>query len=195
MKKRTKKTATSACGRPCSVCKRPKSEVEAINEELAAGRSVRDIVASHPPLSASALARHKEHLPAAAGVTRATPGAPPEEPGPVPTASSMAEQLGRFCQARLVALETNAGLSELDRGRAAERLSLALTRLGQLTGETLDLPESKLVRMPRLKAIFATVIDALTPWPQALAAMADAVKRLETGSSTPAPSPSGVEAT
>jgi hypothetical protein len=54
-------------------------------------------------------------------------------------------------------------------------------RLGKLTGETLQIPESKLVRLPAFQRLAEVIKRALEPWPPAMVAVAEALRRAETG--------------
>ena len=54
-------------------------------------------------------------------------------------------------------------------------------RLGKLTGETLQMPESKVVRLPAFVRLVEAIRGALEPWPAAMVAVGEALKRAESG--------------
>lgn len=54
-------------------------------------------------------------------------------------------------------------------------------RLGKLTGETLQMPESKVVRLPAFVRLVDVMKRALEPWPEAMVAVAEAFRRAESG--------------
>lgn len=54
-----------------------------------------------------------------------------------------------------------------------------LASLGRLTGESMTLSESQIVRHPQFRRIVASLWDALAPWPDAFAAAVEALRRFE----------------
>lgn len=58
-------------------------------------------------------------------------------------------------------------------------------RLGKLTGETLQMPESKVVRLPAFQRLVEVMKRALEPWPPAMVAVAEALRRAEAGEQEP----------
>jgi hypothetical protein len=164
--------------RRCVICAR--DDVAAVDVALRAGSSLRAVAAAHPGASRSALSRHKEH-------TR-KPRAKAEPAEPLPAMSgdlrvvSMAEDLGQYIRARLGVLQRRQGkLSEAERDRAAASLSVALVRLGKVTGETLEIPNAKLVKLPAFRSVVEDMVRALKPYPEAMAAVAAELERIERG--------------
>lgn len=56
-----------------------------------------------------------------------------------------------------------------------------LERLGKLTGDTLQIPEWKIVKLPAFRRVVASMRTALEPWPEAMFAIADVLDRAERG--------------
>jgi transcriptional regulator with XRE-family HTH domain len=54
----------------------------------------------------------------------------------------------------------------------------ALTHLGRLTGETLSIDESRIVRLPAWRRIEEALVRALAPWPDAMRAAGEELRRL-----------------
>lgn len=54
-----------------------------------------------------------------------------------------------------------------------------LTALGKLTGETLDMPEEKILRLPAYRKLKAQILEALRPWPEAIHALAQYLGEVE----------------
>jgi hypothetical protein len=70
-------------------------------------------------------------------------------------------------------------LNELQRYRMQQSLANLLTQLGKLTGEGLEIPDSKLVKLPGFRRVAEKLIAALSPWPDALRAAGQALTEIE----------------
>jgi hypothetical protein len=71
-------------------------------------------------------------------------------------------------------------LTNTARQQQTRRCVDALQKLGELTGE--QLTERELLRHPRFQAAVSVIRKALEPWPQAMASVGEALKRVdETG--------------
>jgi hypothetical protein len=53
----------------------------------------------------------------------------------------------------------------------------ALTALGEITGETLQMPESKVVKLPAFRRLVDAMTKALEAYPEAMTAVAAALER------------------
>lgn len=56
-----------------------------------------------------------------------------------------------------------------------------LRELGELTGESSAMPESKVVRLPAFRRVVTEMVTALERWPEALVAVGETLARLERG--------------
>lgn len=93
-----------------------------------------------------------------------------------------ANLLGALVRQELERLQrSDRKMTPTQRGTLMRRCAAMLRELGELTGETLEIPESKLVRMPQLRRLFERVTKALEPWPAALAAVSEAMAAVERG--------------
>lgn len=54
-------------------------------------------------------------------------------------------------------------------------------RLGKITGETLQIPESKIVKLPAFRRVVGEMTAALAQYPEAAAALVATLQRLERG--------------
>lgn len=109
---------------------------------------------------------------------------PPPRPAPPPTdgeataetTRAQATQLSRLVQAEIDAVALDADLEPGKRLGRLESLGGILAQLGRLTGAS-GLDERKIVASPAWRRIEARIADALAPWPEALAAVADAMQQ------------------
>lgn len=110
---------------------------------------------------------------------RAIPAKRPSSPF---SALEGAVLLGELVRKELEQLQKpRRAMTETQRGTLMRRCSATLKELGELTGQTLEMPESKLVRMPAIRRMFGRVVSALEPWPEALAAVSEALAAIERG--------------
>ena len=106
---------------------------------------------------------------------------PAKKSGPF-SALEGANLLGELLRQELERLQKSGRkMTDTQRGTLMRRCSTMIRELGEITGETLELPESKLVRMPQVRRLFLRVIAALEPWPEALAAASAALADIERG--------------
>ncbi|MGD0530352.1 MAG: hypothetical protein ABSE49_34780 [Polyangiaceae bacterium] len=66
-----------------------------------------------------------------------------------------------------------------------------LDKLGELTGETKQMPESKIVKLPAFRRVVAEVVKVLEKWPEALVAVGETLARLERGEAAKPPDGGG----
>jgi transcriptional regulator with XRE-family HTH domain len=58
-------------------------------------------------------------------------------------------------------------------------IATSLNVLGRLTGHSLDISETRIVRTPQFGRVMARIEEALNPWPEAMRAVAEALKELD----------------
>jgi len=66
----------------------------------------------------------------------------------------------------------------LERGKVIQSCIASLTYLGKITGHTLEINESRILRLPAWQRIKEAIVEALKPWPEARRALADRLKEL-----------------
>ena len=67
-------------------------------------------------------------------------------------------------EARRIAKE---GLTPAARGLILQRLSTAIVRLGEVTGESLEIGPEKVVKLPSFRRVLDRIVEALKPYPEA----------------------------
>jgi transcriptional regulator with XRE-family HTH domain len=110
------------------------------------------------------------------------PGRPRVEP-PAPSLSPAephggeAERRLRSVLAELDAMDPTT-LSDQARLRRASTIAQCSKLLGHATGESQDLSESRLLRLPALRRIVEAIRRALVPWPDAMQRVAEELERI-----------------
>ncbi len=157
--------------RVCTVCVH--EDREAIDHVLVAGVSLRDVARRHG-VSKDSLHRHKQHLSAAIVVLKAEQD---HEHG-----ATLVEQVRGLQREALSILESAKQSGHPTVALSAIREASRLLELcGRLTGE-LDERPSTTVNMlvaPEWLTIRAAMLEALTPYPEARAAVAGRLQELE----------------
>ncbi len=102
--------------------------------------------------------------------------------------SAKAKRLDRLVRSMLDVLEAEkahddstpreAKLHTLEQFRLATDAHALLDKIGKLTGETQQIPESRIVRLPAMRRILDRCVGALKPYPAALAAFSEALREL-----------------
>jgi len=152
----------------CSVCKHPKREE--IDRLLITGVSLRDIAGQVGQVSKSALAQHKEHLPATL--------AKAQEAAEIARGDDLLAQL-RDLQAKT--------LGVLNQASDDHRLALAaiaqaranIELLGKLLGELRESPTVNILISPEWGRIRGIFLQALSSHPETKVALARALKEAE----------------
>ena len=107
--------------------------------------------------------------------------APREQTSPVSVAlsvASQAEELRSMVREIIDAIKADAGATPLERLRYASEGHRLLDRLGRLTGESLLVAETRIVRLPAFRNIVDRITVALRKWPEAQAAVADELEAM-----------------
>jgi hypothetical protein len=158
-------------GRRCTVCSH--AQVAAVDRALIAGRPIRGIARTFG-LGEDAVARHRAHLPRtlvkAHGVAEALRA--DELLAEATALQAKAWQLLHAAEAQDDARTALAAVREI-RG--------CLELLARLLGELRDQPLVTLVANPEWLAVRGTVLDALTPYPEARTAVAGRLLALGDG--------------
>ena len=71
------------------------------------------------------------------------------------------------------------GTSPAEKAKTAQRAAATLAILARITGESAVIDEAKLVKLPALRRVFDALIEALTPWPEAMRAAGEALAVLD----------------
>jgi hypothetical protein len=156
--------------RRCTVCDH--EERASIDAALVSGTPLRDIAGQHG-VSKSALERHKAgHLPAHLAKAK--------EAGEVARADNLLSQV-RHLQERTLAILTNSeDAGELRTALAAIREARSnLELLAKLVGELDDSPKVNVMVSAKWLTIRTTMMEVLSPYPQARTAVAEALLELE----------------
>jgi hypothetical protein len=151
----------------CTVCKH--ENLEAVNQALLNGVSLRDI-AGQFGLSRSALQRHKdEHIPAA--MARA------KEASDIAQADGLVAELRNIQRTALSILEQSYDSGDHKSALTAIRVAREnIELLGKLLGELQSQPQTNiLITSPDWLQLRAAVIGALGPYPEARQAVLEAI--------------------
>lgn len=158
--------------RSCTVCKHP--ERDAIDRALVDGASLRDIAGQYG-LTKSSVARHQaEHLPAS--LVKAA------EAEDVAHAIDIVKQLKAINGAALEVLKNARASGDGDLVlKAVDRVQKQIELQAKLIGELDERPQINIWLAPEWMDARAALVQALSPYPEARIAAADALHRLEAG--------------
>jgi hypothetical protein len=67
-------------------------------------------------------------------------------------------------------------MSEQQRRLVISGLAKSVEQLGRITGETLEIPDSKWCKLPSTRRMVANIVEALRPFPEAARAVADVLE-------------------
>src|SRR5215207_6681275 len=159
--------------RRCTVCDHP--ERHSIDEVLVTGAPYRS-VAKQFELSESAVYRHKtEHLPAHLLKAR--------EVEEAARADDLLDQVRNLQAHALDILERAENAGDLRTALAAISQARGnLELLGKLAGELTDSPQVNVLVLPEWTRLRTVLLEALTPYPEARASVADRLLELEASS-------------
>lgn len=115
-----------------------------------------------------------ERKPRAPG-RRAQPA--PPDPQPVDDRSVRAEAQRLMDQVRALRtrVANDASATPSEQAKVYAAAAQTLTLLGKMTGETLVVTESRILRLPAWRRIEDQLVEILTPWPAAMRAVGDAL--------------------
>jgi hypothetical protein len=156
--------------RRCTVCDH--EERASIDAALVSGTPLRDIAGQHG-VSKSALERHKAgHLPAHLAKAK--------EAGEVARADDLLSQVRHLQDRTLAILTTSEDAGELRTALAAIREARGnLELLAKLLGELDDAPKVNILVSAEWVAVRTSMMEALSPYPEARTAVAEALLVLE----------------
>jgi len=105
------------------------------------------------------------------------------EPRPPPPAEgwtvlSRATRLRAILDRSIDQVESDPTLTALERSRLTRQAAGMLVELGKLTGETTEVDERKIMRLPAWRRIEDVIAESLKPWPEAMATLARALDEL-----------------
>lgn len=98
------------------------------------------------------------------------------------TVKDRAERMLRMLDHVLEEVENDTSSTPLEKIRTMQRATPTIQGLGKLTGEAQEMSEHKIIRLPAWRRIEETIATALTPWPKAARAVAEALQQLEESS-------------
>jgi transcriptional regulator with XRE-family HTH domain len=111
------------------------------------------------------------------------PPAIPASPPPPDEPWSLARRIERFQRILDKSLDelesSDAHATPYERAKVQKSLVGTIAELGKLTGESLLIDETKIIRLPRFRRIMAIISKALEPWPDAMRAVGEALAELE----------------
>jgi hypothetical protein len=87
-----------------------------------------------------------------------------------------AERLERMVRELLDGLAADPKATPLERARVMASAAATLSLLGRLTGETQEISEHRIVRLPAWRRLVDRVLAALRPHPEALASVSEALE-------------------
>lgn len=162
----------------CTVCKR--RDVEAIDDAIRAGRSL-TAIADDFGASKSATHRHVEHVdrsppPKRLRGTSAPAAVPGVAPPRLETTDAMIRELGVLVRAQIVRLATE-DLSVFEHSKLQSSAVQTMTLVAKLEGR-LELSERRILASPALRRVQRALVEALTPWPEALRVAGEALTKL-----------------
>ncbi len=157
--------------RTCTTCLHP--ERDAIDAALLAGQSPDGLARQYPPLSATAIRRHKaDHLPATLALAQGARD--------VAHADDLLEQVRELRSRALTILDSAEKGGDLKAALAAIRETRGCIELfARLTHELADGQAVNIVISPEWQRVRATIVQALAPYPAAGAAVAERLLLLE----------------
>ena len=110
---------------------------------------------------------------------------PADRSQPLPSVLEDAEALTAMVRAEIADLSamkpTKSMTTRTQRQNQIKRCADILRKLGEVTGESLRIPESKIVRLPAFRRVVDEIVRALEPWPEAMASVGQALDRIERG--------------
>jgi hypothetical protein len=113
--------------------------------------------------------------------TRAIPASRSAPTGGLANASTL-DLLDRAIRSELQVLEDpGKKMTATQRGTLLQRALRMRLQLGELTGETLEIPMGKLVRMPAVRRLLDDMKRTLGPFPEAARAVAQELLRIAAG--------------
>ena len=107
---------------------------------------------------------------------RSAVGAPPPVPAPpadVDNVASQAGELKALVREGIKAVREDRSMPPGERFRYLSECQRLLDKLGRITGESLVITETRIVRLPAFRLIVDELVRALDRWPDAQAAVAD----------------------
>jgi len=158
--------------RSCSVC--ADSRRADIDKALVGGVAVDEISRRYPPLSATAIRRHRAHLPATLAKAEAA--------AEVSRADQLLDEVGKLKNkaiSLLLAAERAGDIRTALSGIREARSCLEL--LLEVEGELNRAPQVNIVLSPEWARVRAVVVDALAPYPDARLAVAARLVDVEAG--------------
>ena len=116
------------------------------------------------------------------------PGAPPSPTSVRPpavdawgdTVRARAAKLQAMVDKLLLELDTDPDSTPRERSKVMHSAAQTLGLIGRITGESQDLPEAKLLKLPALRRVQDRIVEALSPWPDALRAVGEALQEMGT---------------
>jgi len=109
-------------------------------------------------------------------------------PPPMATALDACEQLRAIVDAQIARLNDPKEarlLSERQRVQIASSAAQTLSMIGKISGETLQVPDGKLVRLPAFRRVTDVIVRTLTPWPDAMRAVGLVLTQIAQGDKAP----------
>lgn len=119
-------------------------------------------------------------------VKKSAPPAPASPPEPEADAASIAEfsvraralRLDATIQAKLELIEHDSSVTPLEWFKCVQTALAQLERLGKLTGQTQEVNEAKILRLPAWSRIQEALIRVLADWPDALRKVGEELQRM-----------------
>ena len=167
-------------GPKCKVCIHEERAV--IETAMRMDRPLREL-AKLWGLSLSSLARHRAHIGVMVVVGEPPAAPPPDVPGS-PPASTAADVVTRvLCEVEelLKLAREDKDASYSDRAAVLGKAIQAAGLLGKLRGEAASLSEATICRHPAFGRVLDALTSALDPYPEAMAAVATVLERIERG--------------
>ena len=76
-------------------------------------------------------------------------------------------------------LNNDAKTTPLEKAKVMASTAGTITLLGKLTGESREISEARIIRLPAFRRVVDRMKEALRPWPEAARAVGEALKELD----------------
>lgn len=90
-----------------------------------------------------------------------------------------AERLQNMVDELLDKLNNDAKTTPLEKAKVMASTAGTITLLGKLTGESREISEARIIRLPAFRRVVDRMKEALRPWPEAARAVGEALKELD----------------
>lgn len=91
----------------------------------------------------------------------------------------IAEDLESFVTSVMRRVQDDRMATPVEQAKVAATLAQSLMLLGRISGETSQMTEAAILKLPTFRRVMKDLLDALTPWPEAMKAIVDKMGEIE----------------